>query len=211
MKNKIKIFSLSLAILAGCLAGCQEEYYFDGGVSSGEIGASTYNYLEATPKYFDTLTWVIQQQNLEDLVNAPNNTFFVPQDNSFDLFLKRLEMDPTPKSLDELPEAVKDTLGFLLKKYVIMERILAEDVADGKKEYINANDEQVSVFLISTPRGGVPGYGPKILAYTVPVVVENIITGEDMEVERTVTISTSDLVSTNGSVHVVGVGQTFGF
>lgn len=211
MKNRIKILSLSLLVLTGCLVGCQEEYYFDGGLSSGEIGNSTYDYLLAAPKYFDTLTWVIQQQDMEDLVNASNNTFFVPQDNAFDLFLKKLELDPTPKSLDELPENVKDTLGFLLKKYLIMERIDSKDVADGKKDYVNENGETVSVFLINTPRGGVPGYGPKILAYTTPVVVENVITGEDIEVERTVTVSTSDLVSTNGSVHVIGVGQTFGF
>ncbi len=211
MKEKINILALALLTLCGILTGCQEEYYYDGGKSSGVLGVSTYDYLSATPKYFDTLVWVIDQQDMQDLVDAQNNTFFVPQDNAFELFLKNLALDPTPKSLDELPENVKDTLGFLLKKYLIMERVMAQDVEDGRKEYQNVNDETVSVCLIRSPRGGVPGYGPSTLAYSVPVTIEDIVTGLPVNLERFTTVSTSDLESTNGEVHVVGSGHIFGF
>ncbi len=212
MKQHRNILILALVALLGWTTSCQEDYYFDGGISSGELGVSTYDFLASRPKSFDTLLWVIDYHDLKGLVNQENSTFFAPQDDAFDQFFDKLEMDPVPNSLEELPVAVKDTLGLLLRKYSIAQKVMREDVpTDSKLELSNANNEPVGVFFINNPRGGVPGYGPKILAYSAVVKVKSSINDEIVEQERFAGISTSNLESTNGAVHVVENGHTFGF
>ena len=133
MKKNINILMLALLVFAGCLTGCEEEYYFDGGLSDGKLGMSTYDFIVSRPDAFDTLQWVIDQHDLKELVNSENSTFFLPQDGAFELFFKKLEMDPVPKSLEELPVSVKDTLGLLVRKYMIADKVMRDDVPRGRK------------------------------------------------------------------------------
>lgn len=212
MKKNLNIIAFALVILAGSLMGCQEDYYFDGGLSDGKLNVTTYDFLLEKQRYFDTLLWVIDENNLKDQVNAENSTFFAPQNGAFKLFFDKLELDPVPKSLEELPASVKDTLGLLLKKYMISEEVMRKDIpVAGKLESVNANGEPVSVFFLSNPRGGIPGFGPKDVVYGATVKVPNINTGVPEEQERVSVMSTTDLESTNGVVHVVAVSFTFGF
>ncbi|MDN5213670.1 hypothetical protein QQ020_16480 [Fulvivirgaceae bacterium BMA12] len=208
------IYLMIVPFLAGicCLSGCQDEYFFDGGTSDGALNTSTYDFLVSRPRPFDTLLWVVDRNNLKDQLNQANSTFFVPQDGSIKLFLGQLELDPFPKSLEDLPVSVVDTLGLLLKKYMITEKIMRADIPEvGNQEFTNANSELVNVFFQNNPRGGIPGFGPKILSYSVPVKVINPFTGIEEEQTRFGIISTSDLESTNGAVHVMAAGHIFGF
>ena len=212
MKKNLNIIAIALVLLAGSLMSCQEDYYFDGGLSEGKLNVTTYDFLVEKQRYFDTLLWVIDENNLKDLVNAENSTFFAPQNGAFKLFIDKLELDPVPKSLDELPASVKDTLGLLLKKYMISEEVMRADIPEkGKIETTNANGEIVSVFFATSPRGGIPGFGPSSVVYSAPVLIPNINTGVPEEQERFSIMSTTDLESTNGVVHVVSVSYTFGF
>lgn len=211
---KTNIYLMMASLLAGicCISGCQDEYFFDGGTSQGELGVSTYDFLVSKPRAFDTLLWVVDQNNLKDQLNQTNSTFFVPQDASIELFLSQLDLDPVPKLLEDLPVSVVDTLGLLLKKYMIAEKIMREDIPEvGNQEFMNANSELVNVFFLNNPRGGIPGFGPKILSYSVPVRVTNPFTGIEEEQIRFGAISTSNLESTNGAVHVMASGHIFGF
>lgn len=215
MKKNLNIMAIILVLFTSGLMGCQEEYFFDGGLSEGKLNMSTYDYLASNPRYFDTLVWVIDQYNLKDQINAENSTLFAPQDDAFSLFFDKLEvagfLDPVPKSLEELPLAIKDTLGLLVKKYMVPEVIMREDIpVEGKVDAVNGNGEAVSVFYLSNPRGGIAGFGSKDVIYSAPVVIPNS-NGELVEQERFTVMSTTDLESTNGAVHVIRVSFTFGF
>lgn len=215
MKKNLNMMAITLVLLTSCLMGCQEEYFFDGGVSEGKLNMTTYDFLASKPRYFDTLVWVIDEYNLKDQVNAENSTFFAPQNDAFSLFFDKLEvagfLDPVPKSLEQLPLSIKDTLGLLVKKYMVPEVIMREDIpVKGKLETQNGNGEAVSIFYQTNPRGGIPGFGSKDVIYSAPVVIPNA-NGELVEQERFTVMSTTDLESTNGAVHVISVSFTFGF
>ena len=49
MKKNLNIIVVVLALLGSSLMGCQEEYYFDGGLSDGKLNMSTYDYLASKP------------------------------------------------------------------------------------------------------------------------------------------------------------------
>ena len=95
---------------------------------------------------------------------------------------------------------------------MISEEVMRADIPEnGKVETVNANGETVSIFFATSPRGGIPGFGPSSVVYSAPVLVPNINTEVLEEQQRVSVMSTTDLESTNGVVHVVSVSYTFGF
>jgi len=183
------------------LSGCQEEYYFDGGLSDANLNMSTFDFLKSRPDEFEKLVWIIEQNNLQDLIDQSNSTFFASKDAAIDKYLVVMELDDY--QFTKLPPEEVKKLGELVKSYLINETIKRENITTQGKEYLNLKDEKVKVSFQETPYNGVSGYGPKYVLFTTYTIFTDPATNESIEIQNTATVATSDLVSTNGIVHVL--------
>ncbi len=194
-------------VLAGAvclLTGCQEDYFVNGGLESSQLGVSTYDFVASRPKEFDTLLWTIDRSGLKEVINQSNSTFFMPQDAAFKTFLENRFRgeDDVPTSLDNLPEAVADTLGILLRKYIVNQSVKWNDIpVKGGLELTNIENEPVRALFRESFRGGVEGFGPKTLEYSMKGKFD--FDGQIIEINRSAAVSSSNLESTNGMIHVL--------
>lgn len=196
MKKIVSVFILAIALLTGC----QDEYYFDGGLSDGQLNMTTYDFLKSRPDQFEKLVWIIDQNGLKDSINTANSTFFVPKDKSIERFLQIMEWDDV--QFTKLSEKKVRVLGNMVKTYIVPVKIPRSEIVAEGKEYKNIVDETVEVSFQENPYNGVPNYGPKYVLYTIIRTIE-VDDGTIFQQKSTATVSTSDLVSTNGIVHVL--------
>lgn len=196
MKKIITVFIFTLALLTSC----QDEYYFDGGLSDGELNMTTYDFLKSRPDQFEKLVLIIDKNELKDTINSANSTFFVPKDKSIERYLEFATWDDI--QFLKLSDEQFIILGELLKSYIIPKKLPRSSIIAEGKEYENILGETVEVSFQQNPYNGVPGYGPKYVLFSRYVITE-VAEDELVTTKSTATVSTSDLVSTNGIVHVL--------
>ncbi|GGZ28014.1 hypothetical protein GCM10007049_21150 [Echinicola pacifica] len=200
MKYCIYYIALSL-----CLFSCVDnDYLVDGGVSSGELGTDTFSFLQSHPQ-MDTLALLIERAGLIDEVNG-EVTLFAPNNLSVKKYVDEIlkgmrELDPEAEfTVNDIP---KDTLDKYMGAYIFPGKITREDMSPEGDIMVALNGEERRISL--EPREEYTAQlssFPEYVYYTYKQGEEwdlwNNITDDEL-----VQVRTSNLISTNGVVHVL--------
>lgn len=209
MIKYIKTIALVAALF---IAGCKDSYFSDGGGpvnTSGQLNATTMQYLQANPASFDTLARLIKLTGLEGEVNKKGNTFFAPRDYSIHNYFKLLYPDPAnkPATLDALPQSTKDEIAQIIKNYIIPNQEILRNNLATTYSYANTSDGKKARFnLVTTDYLGNVNMGAKFVNFSLNTSTTTT------EQYKTVQVVAADLRSTNGIVHVLASeSHIFGF
>ncbi len=192
-----------IAILALCVfcACSEDDYLVDGGISDPHVNMTTLDFLKSHSQ-LDTLALLITRAELEDEVNG-NATLFAPTNYSIQRYVNaRLaelrQADPQAEyTVNDIPV---DTLKKYMGAYIINEKVTRADMKEEGKIYTTLNGEERMISLEpETEYSGQLSDKPEYVYYTIRY-------GSDWEDPNTTTkllVSTSNLISTNGVIHVL--------
>ncbi|TKG89632.1 hypothetical protein EYV94_25395 [Puteibacter caeruleilacunae] len=205
MIKRNKIWSLLLCCLTMMMTGCQDEYYFDGGLAKPELKISTYDFI-ASRDEFSMAKFIIDKGNLKEVINKNGNTVFIPRnDNVKGLIAQKAWGD---MQFEHFPAERMDVFVEAMKRYIYESTLRWEDGPSlGKKEVTCINGDALSIYKVQTAYKGVQRAGAQYL-----YLEREIVDPKTQEVTlRSGRINTSNLLSTNGTVHVMDYSHTFGF
>lgn len=200
----MKKIILILAVVLGITSCSQEDYLVDGGLSDGNVGVSTMDFLKSHYQ-LDTLAILIERAGLADKVNG-SSTLMAPNNLAIKNYVKRVlgEMQKTnPQAMFTFDDISVDTLTKHMGAYIFPEKITRENMVKEGKVYTAVNGDQRRISLEPTEQytGQLSGF-PEYIYYTYKVGAEwdewNKITN-DIRVQ----VRTSNLISTNGVIHVL--------
>ena len=200
MKNLLLIVAVVCVLFS-----CEDDYIVDGGTSESFVGTSTMEFLKAHAQ-LDTMAILLERAGLADEVNG-STTLFVANNlsirNYVDAELAELrETDPLAEfTIDDIPT---DTLKKYMGGYVFAEKIAREDMSKEGKIYTTVNGETRRISLepdlnsyndeLSSP--------PEYVYFTYKKG-EEWDEWDDIEDDTRVIVRTSNLISTNGVIHVL--------
>lgn len=198
-----KIFFIAILVL-GLVACEQGEYLVDGGISEAEVGTSTFEYLKSHP-HLDTLAILIERGGFVDEVNG-SSTLFAPNNLSIKRYIDAIltemkDSDPNAEyTVDDIPV---DTLTKYLGGYIFSEQIRRADMTKEGEIYTAVNGDERRISLEPTR-----AYTDQLSEYP-EYVYYTFKGGDDWDPwdnigdDTKVVIRTSNLISTNGVIHVL--------
>lgn len=196
-------------MIAIIFASCKnDDYLIDGGISDANVGTSTLAYLKSHPQ-LDTFAILIERAGLEDKVNS-ESTVFVANNRSInryiDIILTELrEEDPAAKyNIDSIPQ---DILTKYMGSYIFDGRITRDDLKKEGKVYTSSNGEVRRISLEPVLSGEI-SYGdnlsnPPKYVYLTYKGGDDWDRWDDITDDTKIIIRTSNLISTNGVIHVL--------
>ncbi|MFT3748161.1 MAG: hypothetical protein QM768_07580 [Agriterribacter sp.] len=211
-KNIQQILFFTCALLL--MSSCKKGYVTDGGVSDAHVNMTTYDFLKSKP-IFSSLVTLIDRAGLKETINS-NCTFFATTNYGVDEYLKamkniraiELDDENITYTLDSIPMFRVDSL-----KTYIFDGQLGRDVLTtaGKfypSKYGDIPDVQFKLWLNRTF-----GYGSYV-DYVDYVVYTKVIGTDDSkeldinnipesQKDKSSTIQSSGILTTNGVVHVL--------
>ncbi len=200
----MKKIILILAVVLGITSCSQEDYLVDGGLSDGNLGVSTMEFLK-NHYQLDTLAILIERAGLADAVNG-TSTLMAPNNLAIKSYVTRVlaEMQKTnPQAKFTFDDISVDTLKKHMGAYIFPEKIRREDMVKEGRVYtaVNGAQRRISLEPVEQYTGQLSEF-PEYVYYTYKVGAEwdewNKITN-DIRVQ----IRTSNLISTNGVIHVL--------
>ncbi|WP_289054571.1 fasciclin domain-containing protein [Carboxylicivirga marina] len=200
MKKILLIIGVLVTLLS-----CEEgEYLIDGGISDPQLGMTTYDYLKSHHQ-LDTLALLIERGGFIDEVNGAS-TLFAPNNLSIknyveEILLEMLETDPDAEfTVDDIPV---ETIQAYLGAYIFPEILTRDDLTKEGVIYQAINGEERRLSLEPYEQyGDELSQKPEYVYYTYKV-------GDDWDPwngitdDKTVVVRTSNLISTNGVIHVL--------
>lgn len=206
MKNIFLILILAIALFA-----CEnDDYLVDGGISDGNVGMSTMDFLKSHPQ-LDTMAILLERAGLADEVNGASTLFSVNNlsvKNYTDKVLADLrEDDPLAEyGIDDIPT---DTLIKYMGAYVFPEVITRDDMVKEGVIYkgVNGEERRISLEPDLGSYSNELSSAPEYVYYTIKE-------GDDWDDwdqvvnDTRVIIRTSNLISTNGVIHVLQGSHT---
>lgn len=197
---------LYIIIAAFCLYSCSnDDYLIDGGLADQNVGVSTYDFLKSH-KQLDTLALLIEKADMINVVNAKSTTLFAPNNLSiknYIFYMREIEENPD-YGIDDIPVAdLKEMLG----GYIFNQSLDRSKLVKEGKIYIANNGEERKLSLEPVDQ-----YNDQLDEF--PEYVYYYFKGEDHywganpneggnnDDVRTV-VRTSNLISTNGVIHVL--------
>lgn len=197
---------LYIIIAAFCLYSCSnDDYLIDGGLADQNVGVSTYDFLKSH-KQLDTLALLIEKADMINVVNAKSTTLFAPNNLSiknYIFYMREIEENPD-YGIDDIPVAdLKEMLG----GYIFSQSLDRSKLVKEGKIYIANNGEERKLSLEPVDQ-----YNDQLDEF--PEYVYYYFKGEDdywganpneggnNDDVRTV-VRTSNLISTNGVIHVL--------
>lgn len=198
-----------LAMLAGILlSSCEKtDDTYRNAAPANQSDLATYDYLR-TRTGFDSLIYLLGKTGLKDTLLEKNITFFAPSDQSIAIAMENLNAS---RRLKQLPPATMDSVDTfvwreLLMWYMYADKHLSESYAekDGK-DVLSINRQRLHVDAVRSTTEGVVNGGSLLLKLS------------DLNGSRFVKdwvfsfISTSDIQTKNGVIHVLERTHIFGF
>lgn len=210
----IKLIRVIAFISVLFIVGCKDSYFADGGNlpvdQSGILGVSTMEYLTSHGESFDTLARLIRLTGLEAAVNAKGNTFLAPKDYSIHNYFELLYPDPEkrPATLEAIPQDEKDKIAEHLKDYIISdEEIVRNKLATTYSYATTYGGKKARFNIVTDDYLGNVNMGAKFIVFSI-----NLSLPGEKEIYQSVQVTTADLRSTNGVVHVLNADtHIFGF
>jgi hypothetical protein len=207
MKNTILLL-ITLFSLYSCSS---EDYLVDGGIADQNVGMSTYDFLKSN-KQLDTLALLINKAKMIDVVNAESTTLFAPNNLSIRLYVNAIlaqkrKADPTANfTVNDITEA---ELKVMLGDYVFDQVLDRSKLIKQGKIYMTHNGEErlLSLEPVEEYTGQLDDF-PEYVYYTFKVGADWDPTDDIVDDKKTV-VRTSNLVSTNGIIHVLQGNHIF--
>ena len=203
---------LLLLLAAFALFSCENnDYLVDGGLSQQNVGTTTYEFLKSN-KQLDTLALLIQRAGYIDVVNAKSTTLFAPNNLSIrnyvnDVLFDKQQIDPEAKfTINDIPVA---DLQFMLGGYVIDQSIDRSKMVKEGKIYVAHNGEErlISLEPIEEYKGQLDNF-PEYVYFTYKMGADWDPVDKNVDDKKNV-IRTSNLISTNGVIHVIQGNHVF--
>jgi hypothetical protein len=200
-----KIVILTI-ILFGLYSCSNNDYLVDGGVASQNVNMSTYDFLKSN-KQLDTLALLIQKADMIGVVNAKSTTLFAPNNNSIKeyIYLMQLYYDNQDYSINDIPVA---DLKVMLGNYIFDQTLDRSKLVKQGKVYITHSGEERLLSLEPTEQyTGQLDNLPEYVYYTFKVGDNwdptDAISDDVNEADKKTVVRTSNLLSTNGVIHVL--------
>lgn len=201
---------LILVALLGLYSCSNDDYLVDGGLANQNVGMSTYDFLKSN-KQLDTLALLIAKAKMIDVVNAKSTTLFAANNLSIRNYVnailsKKRKIDPQATfTINDIPEAeLKEMLG----GYIFDEALDRSKLVKEGKVYRTHNGEERLLSL--EPKAD---YKPQLdnfpeyVYYTFKVGdvwdPTDEISDDKSEADIKTVVRTSNLISTNGVIHVL--------
>lgn len=201
MKQIIIILTLIMT-----LASCEREtYLIDGGLSDPNVGTTTMNFLKSHPQ-LDTLALLLEKAGFDEDANGAV-TLFAPNNLSIRNYVNAVlsqmrEIDPLAVyTVNDIPV---DTLTKYLGAYIIPSEIRREDMTKEGAIYtaIDGSERRISLEPSLTDYANNLSDPPKYVYYTYKVGTD-WDAWDDHNDDMKVPVRTSNLISTNGVIHVL--------
>lgn len=200
MKNLLLMITVVLVFFS-----CEENFVTDGGVSESHVGTSTMEFLKSHPQ-LDIMALLLERAGLADKVNG-NTTLFVANNLSIwryvDAELAELrETDPLAEfTVDDIPT---DTLVKYMGSYVFPEKITRKDMLKEGKIYTAINGEKRRISLEPDANSYKDELSdPPEYVYLTYKKGDEWDEWDNIEDDTRIIIRTSNLISTNGVIHVL--------
>ncbi len=205
MKNTL----LLLTLLLGLYSCSNNDYLVDGGVANQNLGMTTYDFLKSN-KQLDTLALLIKRADMIGVVNAKSTTLFAPNNLSIRNYVKiilaqKRNADPTATfTINDIPQA---DLKVMLGGYIFDQSLDRSKLVKEGKIYIahNAEERFLSLEPVEQYKEQLDNF-PEYVFYTFKVGADWDLPGKIVDVKEAdikTVIRTSNLMSTNGVIHVL--------
>lgn len=200
----MKKIILILAVVLGITSCSQDDYLVDGGVSDGNVGVSTMEFLKSHYQ-LDTLAILIERTGLADAVNG-TSTLMAPNNLAIKSYVKRVlgEMQKIdPQAEFTFDDISVDTLKKHMGAYVFPEKIKREDMVKEGKIYtaVNGAQRRISLEPVEQYTDQLTEF-PQYVYYTYKFGPE-WDEWDNIKNDIRVQVRTSNLISTNGVIHVL--------
>lgn len=201
----MKKILLILIASFGLFSCTSNDYLVDGGLSQQNVGTTTYEFLKSN-KQLDTLAILIEKAGYLDLVNSKSTTLFAANNLSIRNYVNSVlremqKFDPEAKfNINDIPV---DSLKFMLGGYIFNKTIDRSNMVKQGKIYTAYNGEERLISLRPTDAySGQLDAFPEYVYFTYKIGDEwDPVDERDDDIENT--IRTSNLMSTNGVIHVI--------
>lgn len=207
MKNTI----LLLLTFFGLYSCANDDYLVDGGIADPNVKMSTYDFLKSN-KQLDTLALLIDKAKMIDVVNSKSTTFFAPNNLSIKNYVNAIlsqkrKLNPTATfTINDISEA---ELKVMLGGYIFNQVLDRSNLVKQGKIYVAINGEErlLSLEPVEQYTGQLDNF-PEYVYYTFKVGAAWDATDDIVDDKKTV-VRTSNLVSTNGIIHVLQGNHIF--
>ena len=206
--KKIIIILTAVVVLYSC--DKDGNYLIDGGISSPVVGTTTMEFFKSHSQ-LDTLAILIEKAGMTDLVNG-NNTIFAPNNLSIKNYVNAVladmrEIDPQAEyTVNDIP---LDTLTKYMGGYIFPGKIKRENMTkDQGKIYIAENGEERRISLEPTDQYNNELDSKPEYVYFTYKQGDDWDEWDNIDDDDKVVVKTSNLISTNGVIHVLQGNHT---
>lgn len=205
----MKHILLLLLVLLSLCSCSGNDYLVDGGVSDPHVNMSTYDYLKSN-KHLDTLAILIDNAKMIDVVNAPSTTFFAPDNYTILKYIKA-KRTATGNSTYGIKDITQAELVPLLGGYIFHETLDRSKLVKDGKIYIahNGEERRLSLEPVSAYSNQLEKF-PEYVYYTFKGGATWDPTNVPLVDDKKTVVRTSNLISTNGIIHVLQGSHTLG-
>ena len=200
---------LFLICLGFVFYSCEkDDYLVDGGLSNPNVGTTTFEFFQSHQQ-LDTLALLIERAGLVEETNS-ESTFFAPNNLSIKNYVQEIltemrRIDPQAEyTVNDIPQ---DTLEKYMGGYIIPQQIKREDLTQQGEIYtaINGEERKISLEPVQDFNGPL-GTPPEYVFFTYKGG-DTWDPWNQLEDDTKIRVRTSDLVSTNGVIHVLQGGH----
>jgi hypothetical protein len=212
MKKTVLIL-IALLSLYSC---SNDDYLVDGGLANQNLGMSTYDFLKSN-KHLDTLAILINKAKMIEVVNAKSTTLFAANNLSIKnyvnaILIQKRKLDPSATfTINDIPEA---DLKVMLGNYIFDESLDRSKLVKQGKVYSTHSGEErlLSLEPVEKYTGQLDSF-PEYVYYTFKVGADwdptDAISSDVKEADKKTVVRTSNLLSTNGVIHVLQGNHMF--
>jgi len=221
MKKYLGICVVFCIILVSCK---KDEYKNDGGVSNAYVDMTTYDYLASNPK-FDSLVKVIDRAGLKDAVNGDVTLFATTNYGIVDYVrAKKNEIAAIPGNSENFDFGIKDIptkeLNDSMKTYLFAGKINRDQITVSGKLYNSLLGPTPNIqYQIKMRRSFEYANYINYVDYVNYVKVIGTVDSEELnpnsipddQLDRSVEVQTSGIITKTGIIHVLDGGHRLFF
>jgi hypothetical protein len=221
MKKYLGICVVFCIILVSCK---KDEYKNDGGISNAYVDMTTYDYLASNPK-FDSLVKVIDRAGLKDAVNGDVTLFATTNYGIVDYVrAKKNEIAAIPGNSENFDFGIKDIptkeLNDSMKTYLFAGKINRDQITVSGKLYNSLLGPTSNIqYQIKMRRSFEYANYINYVDYVNYVKVIGTVDSEELnpnsipddQLDRSVEVQTSGIITKTGIIHVLDGGHRLFF
>ncbi len=199
---KINFLLLLVAVLISCEEG---DHLITSPPPANSVNMNNYDYLASQPDNFGELIKVIDRTSLVDSIKRDDVTFFALQNESILTYLGS-------QDYTSVEDAPVDSLSKLLLKYVIDGKMLRSDFNTGLgDDFETPSTKLMNVKIVVGEYKGVQNVGAYNIVYSDTELAAGLRALKLSTLPAEALVTTGDIQTTNGVVHIIEKTHKFGF